>query len=63
MATERKGSGETGWTPEEKTPDPAGRGGSGKAAGEAEPKGRPTGEREKTETAADRVEQDQPRRR
>jgi hypothetical protein len=61
MAEQKKGTGEPGWTPAEKSPDPAGqaaKGGddTGRPTGEAEPKGRPTGDREATETAAARTE-------
>ncbi|WP_149539208.1 hypothetical protein [Siccirubricoccus phaeus] len=63
MANDPKRGNDTRWKPEEKTPDPEHRDGNGKAAGEAEPKGRPHGEREATETAAGRIEKPQPSRR
>jgi hypothetical protein len=61
MAEEKKGTGEPGWKPEEKSPDASGRAGSAKAAGEAAPKGRPNDAREQTESAAARTEQDSKR--
>jgi len=54
-----KGTGEPGWTEQEKGPDASGRPpGDAGAAGEAVPKGRPSSDREATETAADRTDAD-----
>ncbi|MFC7475822.1 hypothetical protein ACFQS7_15735 [Dankookia sp. GCM10030260] len=52
-----KGTGEPGWTEQEKGQDASGQAGSAEAAdpgeaGDAQAKGRPTNDREKTETAA-----------
>jgi hypothetical protein len=58
----KKGTGEPGWTPAEKGTDVAEASGDAGAAGEAEPKGRPTGDREKSETAAARTDRAAPPR-
>lgn len=49
-----KGTGEPGWTEQEKGQDASGQPGNADAgaAGEARPKGRPSDERERSETAA-----------
>jgi hypothetical protein len=61
MAEEKKGTGEPGWKPEEKSPDASGQAGSAKTAGEAAPKGRPNDARADTESAAGRIEQERKR--
>ena len=59
-----KGTGEPGWTPEEMGQDASGQPGvPGEAkdageAGDARPKGRPSDDREATETAASRQDQE-----
>ena len=58
-----KGTGEPGWTEREKGQDASGQPGTAqdqaaREAGDARPKGRPSDEREATETAAERTRRD-----
>lgn len=61
-----KGTGEPGWTEQEKGQDASGQPGPAQGAdagkaGDASPKGRPTDDREKTESAAAGTARDAPR--
>jgi hypothetical protein len=51
-----KGTGEPGWTPQEKGQDASGESGTDQAAEDARPKGRPSDDREATERAAEQTE-------
>ena len=52
------GTGEPGWTPQEKGPDASGGDPAPGAAGDGQAKGKPRDDREATERAAQRTERD-----